>query len=154
MIFLCATNHSVNTVWLLRVSQQLYARTHGNIQYQRRHQQNTPHQPAERLDQKANRHTCFGQWCNLQSLFTSSLVRIYIQNKMYLLIHFNYNTSVSLYFYVVYLYNKLHFFDHKIRLSYMLLHKYITFQPLGTPLALQIQLISWICILEALTMNK
>ena len=110
MIFLCATNHSVNTFWLLRVSQKLYARTHGNILYQRRHQQNTPHHPAERLDQKANSHTCFGQRGNLQSLFTSGLVHSYILNKMYLLIHFNYNTYVSLYFYIVFLYNKFHFF--------------------------------------------
>ena len=50
---------------------KLHTRTRGNILYQRRHQQNTPHHPAERLDQKANRHTCFGQRGNLQSHFTS-----------------------------------------------------------------------------------
>ena len=137
MIFLCATNHQVNTVWLLRFLQGLYARTHGNILYQRRHQQNTPHHPAERLDQKANRHTCFRQRDNLQLLFTSILLHSSIQNKMYLLIHFNYNTTVSLYFYAIHLYNKFHFFDHKILLTYTLLHKYITFQAFGSPLALQ-----------------
>jgi len=52
---------------------------------------------------------------------------------MYLLIHFNYKTIVSLYVYVVYLYNKFHCLDHKILLTYMLLHIYTAFVGVGDP---------------------